>query len=58
MKRASRNRQYNSNSVDEEAMARLKHQSLLQEFLELQKVSLLPQLLFLVVFCDYPGCIL
>ncbi|KAG8495301.1 hypothetical protein CXB51_012940 [Gossypium anomalum] len=37
MKRASRNRQYNNNSVDEEARARLKHQSLLQEFLELQK---------------------
>ncbi|KAK5830272.1 hypothetical protein F383_05308 [Gossypium arboreum] len=37
MKRASRNRQYNNNSVDEEAKARLKHQSLLQEFLELQK---------------------
>ncbi|XP_022729399.1 uncharacterized protein LOC111284754 [Durio zibethinus] len=38
MKRASLNshRQYN-NSVDEEARARLKHQNLLQEFLELQK---------------------
>ncbi|XVF35685.1 hypothetical protein REPUB_Repub18cG0167500 [Reevesia pubescens] len=38
MKRASLNshRQYNS-FVDEEARARLKHQTLLQEFLELQK---------------------
>ncbi|KAE8732551.1 putative Pentatricopeptide repeat-containing protein [Hibiscus syriacus] len=39
MKRDSRNsrRQYNNNSVDEEAMSRRKHQNLLQEFLDLQK---------------------
>ncbi|KAK8550580.1 hypothetical protein V6N13_119097 [Hibiscus sabdariffa] len=39
MKRVSRisHRQYNNNSVDEESRARIKHQNLLQDFLELQK---------------------
>lgn len=37
MKRASLNSHRQYNSVDEEARARLKHQNLLQEFLELQK---------------------
>ncbi|OMO90686.1 Ubiquitin [Corchorus olitorius] len=37
MKRASINSRQQYNSVDEEAKARLKHQNLLQEFLELQK---------------------
>ncbi|GMI92438.1 INO80-BINDING PROTEIN 2B [Hibiscus trionum] len=39
MKRASRNshRQYNNNSVDEEARATIKHQNLLHDFLELRK---------------------
>lgn len=37
MKRASLNSHWQSNSVDEEAGARLKYQNLLQDFLELQK---------------------
>ncbi|XP_022750334.1 uncharacterized protein LOC111299419 isoform X2 [Durio zibethinus] len=37
MKRSSLNSHRQYNSVDEEARARLKHQNLLQEFLELQK---------------------